>query len=64
MGAVRRETRPVRLSKRPREEKVGRNIAALEKAGESLMRLGDPENAIAVFAVALQLRMEESDAVT
>ena len=64
MGAVRRETRPVRLSKRTREEKAGRDIERLEKAGESLMRLGDTENAIAVFSIALRLRMEESDAVT
>jgi len=41
------------------------DIAALETAAESLLRHGDFSNAVALWAIALRLRMEANrDAVT
>ena len=38
------------------------DIAALEAAAESLTRFGDLQNAIALWGIALRLRLEATDA--
>ena len=45
-------------------ERTLRHVEATEKAADALMRLGDHQNAIALYAVSLQLRADSLPGVT